>query len=59
MQTVQSSLIVGEIAVRRFCPDRQLSSIMPASGTLLQNIEHTDSMVRGALSAHLSRYGVS
>jgi len=57
MQTVQNSLSVGEIAVRRFCPDRQLSPIMPASGTLIQNIERTRTIVRDTLAAHLSRHG--
>ena len=55
MQTVHNSLNVGEIAVRRLCPERQLSPIMPASGTLIQNIERTCSMVQTALTAHLSR----
>ena len=55
MQTVHDSLNLGEIAVRRFCPERQLSPIMPASGTLIQNIERTGSMVQTALTAHLSR----
>lgn len=56
MQTVQNSLSLGEIAVRRFCPDRQLSPIMPASGTLIQNIERTGSIMRETLAAHLSRH---
>lgn len=57
MQTVQNSLSVGELAVRQFCPDMQLSPIMPASGTLIQNIERTRSITQQALAAHLSRHG--
>jgi len=59
MQTVQNNLSVGEIAVRRFCPDRQLSPIMPSSGTLIQNIERTASIMQQALDAHMSRHGAS
>ena len=55
MQTVDNSLKVGEIAVQRFCPERWLSPIAPASGTLIQNIERTNPMVQKALAAHLSR----
>jgi len=56
MQAVRDSLRLGEIAVRRFCPDRQLSPLLPASGTLMQNIERSDSMVQTALTAHLARH---
>lgn len=56
MQAVHDSLRLGEIAVRRFCPDRQLSPLLPASGTLTQNIERSESMVQAALSAHLARH---
>lgn len=56
MQAVRDSLRLGEIAVRRFCPDRQLSPLLPASGTLMQNIERSGSMVQSALDAHLARW---
>jgi hypothetical protein len=55
MQSVQNSLSIGAIAVTQFCPDRQLSPIAPASDTLLQNIEHTASLMRRALDAHMAR----
>lgn len=56
MQAVRNSLRLGEIAVQRFCPDRQLSPLLPASGTLIQNIERTGSSVQSALNAHLARH---
>ena len=57
MQAVRDSLRLGEIAVRCFCPDRQLSPLLPASGTLIQNIERSRSMmVQSALDAHLARW---
>jgi hypothetical protein len=56
MQSVQNSLSIGAIAVTQFCPDRQLSPIAPASGTLLQNIERTASSMQRALDAHMARH---
>ncbi len=56
MQTVRDSLRVGEIAVRRFCLDRQLSPLLPASGILMQNVERSASMVQSALDAPLARH---
>jgi hypothetical protein len=56
MQAVRDSLRLGEVAVRRFCPDRQLGPLLPASGTLIQNIERSASMVQAVLDAHLARH---
>ena len=56
MQAVRDSLRLGEIAVERFCPDRQLSPLLPASGKLMQNIERSGSMVQSALDAHMARH---
>ena len=55
IQMVQNSLLVGQKAVQRFCPERQYSPIMPSAGTLLQRSERAISGVRQALSAHSSR----
>ena len=55
-QAVRDSLRLGEIAVERFCPDRQLSPLLPASGKLMQNIERSGSMVQSALDAHMARH---
>ena len=55
MQSVRDSLRLGAIAVERFCLDRELSPLLPASGTLLQNIARTSEAVQRALDAHLVR----
>jgi hypothetical protein len=55
MQSARNSLRLGEIAVRRFCPDRELSPLLPASGTLLENIARTNGMTQRALEIHLER----
>lgn len=38
MQSVQHSLKLGQTAVHSFCPDRQYSPLMLASGTLTHRI---------------------
>ena len=57
MQKVQNNLRVGQNAVRRFCPDRPYSAIMPAAGTLIQETERAISGAQAALMAHLARHG--
>ena len=55
MQEVRASLRLGLVAVERFCPERQLSPILPASGALRENIERASTNVQVALDAHLAR----
>jgi hypothetical protein len=55
MQSVRDSLRLGAVAVESFCPDRQLSPLMPASGTLMQNIVRSSDGTQQALNAHLAR----
>jgi len=59
MQKVQNNLRVGQSAVRRFCPDKPYSAIMPAAGTLLQEAERAISGAQSALKAHLTRHGAT
>jgi hypothetical protein len=55
MQSVQHSLALGQAAVASFCPDRQYSPLMPASGTLTVRIQKSISHAKAALQAHLGR----
>jgi hypothetical protein len=55
MQAVQHSLALAHAAVASFCPARQYSAIMPASGTLSERIEASISHAKSALQAHLDR----
>lgn len=55
MQEVQHSLELAQAAVASFCPDKQYSAIMPASGTLADRIEASISQARVVLQAHLDR----
>jgi hypothetical protein len=55
MQEVRATLRLGLVAVERLCPDRQLSPILPASGTLRENIGRVSANVQAALDAHLAR----
>jgi hypothetical protein len=55
MQAVQHSLALAQATVASFCPDRQYSPIMPASGTLMKRIQDSTSRAESALKAHLDR----
>jgi hypothetical protein len=55
MQDVMHSLRLAKAAVASFCPGRQYSPIMPASGTLAERIEESISQAELALKAHLDR----
>lgn len=58
MQSVRDGLRHAAVAVERFCPDRQLSPLLPASGTLLHNIIRASEGAQRALTAHLDRNAV-
>ena len=55
MQEVQHSLKLAQAAVASFCPDKQYSPIMPASGTLAERIEASISQSQVVLQAHCDR----
>ncbi|NYH24683.1 hypothetical protein [Paraburkholderia bryophila] len=55
MQDVMNSLRLAEAAVESFCPDRQYSPIMPASGTLSERIKSSILQAEGAMKAHQDR----
>jgi len=55
MQSVQHSMTLGQAAVASFCPDRQYSPLMPASGTLTERIQKSISQAKTVLQAHLDR----
>jgi hypothetical protein len=59
MQAVQNSLEIGRNAVERVCPDRLYNPLVPVAGTLLQRSETAMSTAKRAVTAHLSRQGVS
>ena len=59
MQKVQSGLRLAQKAVQRFCPERPYDVTMPASGTLLYQIQRSISITDDALRAHLARHGAT
>lgn len=59
MHKVQHSLRTGELAVQRFCPDRQYDATMPAGGTLLYQSERALSIADGARAAFMARHASS
>lgn len=56
MQKVQHSVSLGAKAAERFCPTRQYSATMPATGTLIDQATRSIASMRGALAAHLDRF---
>jgi hypothetical protein len=59
MHKVQHSLRKGELAVRRFDPDRLYDATMPAGGTLLYQSERVLSMADTARTAFMARHAAT
>ncbi|MFX1716740.1 hypothetical protein [Paraburkholderia sp. A1RO-5L] len=55
LQEAQNSLKLAKAAVASFCPDRQYSAIMPASGTLADRIQKAIAQADVAMQGHADR----
>ena len=56
MHKVQESLNKGELAVQRFCPERQYDATMPAAGTLLHQCQRVLADTDTARAAFWARH---
>ena len=56
MHKVQHSLRTGELAVRKFCPNRGYDATMPASGTLLSRSQTTLDAAEKARALYLEKF---
>lgn len=56
MQSAGDNVKMGVKAVERFCPTRQYSPLMPASGSLIERARVSMNIMQRTMAAHLERW---